>query len=299
MSLARRFGGLTVAVAIAVAAWPAPIAPATDGGPSTPPAATPDESATAPAPSPARPSLVVTPGTPSSTPPAPSPAGRLAFAEECNGPRLNRAWSALYVVGDAGHGLDSDFLGDLRQVSVANGTCTITATRSSTPSGRPYASAAMGTRGRFSQAFGTFEARVRYGTGEGLWPAFWLLEDGESVRTPPEIDIFEAYPSRAGGIGGAEVVVSTLHARGGSSHLTHDAGEDLTGEFHVHRLDWSPGLLVFSLDGVETGRIARDVPDVPMYPILNLAVGADGYRADSSTPDVATLEIDYVRVWAP
>jgi len=56
---------------------------------------------------------------------------------------------------------------------------------------------------------------------------------------------------------------------------------------------------VFSIDGIETGRITRDVPDVAMYPIVNLAVGATGFRVDETTPEVATMQIDYVRVWAP
>jgi beta-glucanase (GH16 family) len=54
---------------------------------------------------------------------------------------------------------------------------------------------------------------------------------------------------------------------------------------------------VFSVDGVETGRITTNVPSVPMYPILNLAMGAPGYRVDATTPDVLRMDIDYVRIW--
>jgi len=222
-----------------------------------------------------------------------------AFAEECTD-ALRPEWSALHVPGDRGFGLDSDFLGDLRQVSVANGTCTITAARVATSSGRPYASAAMATRATFAQAYGTFEIRVRYPAGQGMWPAFWLLRDQVEIGGPPEIDIFEAYPGR-GGIGGGSgpnVVVSSLHYQGGTHHFSYDRGSDMTADFHTHRLTWSPGLLVFSIDGVETGRVTQNVPDVAMYPIVNLAVGAPGFRADSSTPAVATMDIDYIRVWA-
>lgn len=225
----------------------------------------------------------------------------LTFAEECVG-ALRPEWRPLHDGNDPGFGLDSDFLGDLSQVTVADGTCTITAVRRSTPSGRGFASAAMATRGAFAQAYGTFEARLRYSSGQGIWPAFWLLKDQPRVGGTPEIDILEAYPGR-GGLGGGSgpnVVVSSLHHdRGGVHHFSYDHGSDMTTDFHVYRLVWSPGSLVFSIDGVETGRITRDVPDVAMYPILNLAVGAAGFRTDASTPDVATMEIDYLRVWAP
>lgn len=223
-----------------------------------------------------------------------------AFAEECDGSELDPKWSALYVVGDPGHGLDSDLLGDLSQVSVTDGLCTIRAARQATPSGRMYASAAIGTRTTFAQAFGTFEARIRYTGGQGVVPAFWMLKAG-ALATPPEIDILEAYPGN-GGVGGgsgANAVVSSLHYDGGTHFFTFKGAADLTGAFHTHRLDWSPNLLVFSIDGVVTGRITRNVPDVAMYPIFNLAVGAPGFRADASSPSEAVMDIDYLRVWRP
>lgn len=223
-----------------------------------------------------------------------------AFAEECNGSQLDPKWSALYVAGDPGHGLDSDFLGDVSQVAVADGLCTIRAARQPTPSGRLYASAAVGTRTTFAQAFGTFEARIRYTGGQGVWPAFWMLEAG-ALSPPPEIDILEAYPGDggAGGGSGANTVVSALHYDGGTHYFEFKGEADLTAGFHTHRLTWSPNLLVFSIDGVVTGRITRDVPDVAMYPIFNLAVGAPGFRADASSPPVAVMDIDYLRVWRP
>ena len=234
-----------------------------------------------------------------STRPNPTDEPQPVFAEECIGPELDQRWTDLYAIGDPGHGLDSDFSGGLRRISVANGLCTITAERARTPSGRMYAAAAMGTRNAFAQAYGTFEARLRYSAGQGVWPAFWLLPAG-ALRPPPEIDIFEAYPGAGGARGGSgvNVVVSALHYEGGTHYFSHDAASDLTSDFHTHRLVWSPDLLVFSIDGVETGRITRDVPTVPMYPILNLALGAPGFRADATTPAIATMEIDYVRIWA-
>ena len=124
--------------------------------------------------------------TPAPTPPVatPAPTPRLTFDAECAGSSLDPAFRALYGQGDPGFGLDSDFMADLRQVSVANGLCTITAQRMTTPMGRPYASACFATFGTFAQTYGTWEARLRYPAGQGVWPAFWLLPVGQKGPYP-------------------------------------------------------------------------------------------------------------------
>jgi beta-glucanase (GH16 family) len=205
----------------------------------------------------------------------------------------------MYQTGDPGFGLDSDFLGNLSQVSVANGYCTITAERKATPSGRQYASAAFATRNTWSQTYGTWEARIRYPNGNGVWPAFWALR--ANSYNLPEIDVLEAYPgSVSAGGSGPNVVVSTLHyASGANQYFATDMGFDMTGAFHVYTMVWTSSKLVFSIDGKAVGTITSNVPTVPMYPILNLAIGATGYRADGSTPDVLKMDVDYVRVYAP
>ena len=210
---------------------------------------------------------------------------------------------SLYSAGDPGFGLDSDFMGDLRQVSVANGLCTINAVRKSTPSGRMYASAAMATNGTFAQRYGTFEARLRYPKGAGVWPAFWMLSAG-TVSTPPEVDVFEARPgpglTPVNGSSGTDVAIATNHYAGGSPQYTAwDAGTDLTMGFHVWRLDWTPTSLVVKVDGTQIATFTGQVPTTAMYPIINLAIGATGYRADGTTPTSLTLDVDYLRVYAP
>ena len=231
------------------------------------------------------------------------PRERLAFAAECNGSGVDAGMRPLYGPGDPGFGLDSDFMGDLRQVSVANGLCSLTAVRMSTPSGRMYASAAMATYGTFAQRYGTFEARIRYPNGAGVWPAFWLLAEG-TVVTPPEVDVFEALPgpglTPVNGSSGTDVAIVTNHYAGGSpQYVAWHAGADLTTVFHVWRLDWSPAALVVKVDGTEIATLTGHVPATAMYPIINLAIGATGYRADGTTPSSLTLDVDYLRVFAP
>lgn len=236
-------------------------------------------------------------GAPSASPPSASPVP--AFAEEGDGP-LNPRWSAFYARNDPGFDVDADFMSDLSRVAVASGAVTLTAERARTPSGRPYASAMIATRTTFAQAFGTWEARIRFPEGQGVWPGFFLLPQGQAAPYP-EIDIFEAYPAAPGRGGmGTSVIVSTVHvAPGVARHIAFDTGLDLTADFHVYRMTWSATTLEFSFDGRVYWTVTRDIPKVPMYPVLDLAMGAPGYRVDDTTPPVVRMDIDYLRVFAP
>jgi hypothetical protein len=284
------------------AATAAPTAAPTDQPTQVPaPPPTPTNEPPAPTPDPtAPPTPDPTPDpTPKPTPaPTPDPGPTLTFAAECNSGSVPSSFRALYGPGDPGFGLDSDFMGDLRQVSAANGFCTITAERRSTPSGRAYASAALSTYGTFSQKYGAFEARIRYPKGAGVWPAFWLL-NGPPSGTLPEVDIFEAYPGPGTGSSGTSVAVFSNHYSGGTQYKAWDAGSALTGSWHVWRYEWTPDSMIVRVDGAKIATLTGHVPDVRMYPILNLAIGATGYRIDGSTPASLDMDIDYLRVYAP
>jgi beta-glucanase (GH16 family) len=57
-----------------------------------------------------------------------------------------------------------------------------------------HTSARLNTSGKFSQTYGTFEARIKMSHGQGMWPAFWLLgNDIGQVGWPQcgEIDVME------------------------------------------------------------------------------------------------------------
>ncbi|MBN2177273.1 MAG: glycoside hydrolase family 16 protein [Demequinaceae bacterium] len=160
----------------------------------------------------------------------------------------------------------------------------------------------------FEQAFGRFEARLRFPTQQGHWCAFWLWNTNQggvdgSGRDGTEIDIIE----KAWLIDQAS---HGLHWDGygeyhqGTGQTVTGAGLD-DGGWHVIRLDWYPDEYVFFVDEVETWRTdAGGVSQEPNYVILseeigNFGVGAEewgvGPIEDAALPDY--FYVDYVRVW--
>ena len=191
-------------------------------------------------------------------------------------------------------------------VTVQNGLLIITAKEESFE-GSNYTSARISTKGKFEQAYGRFEARIRLPYGQGIWPAFWLLgtDCGPAVVWPQcgEIDIMEYRGQEpttihgsvhGNGFSGAEAVTK-------SYSLENDRFD--TG-FHVFGIEWAPEYINYYVDDVLYNQITpADVPgewvfDHPFYIIINLAVGGDFVGApNSETVFPQTMLIDYVRVY--
>jgi len=170
-----------------------------------------------------------------------------------------------------------------------------------------YTSARIKTQGKFNQAYGRFEGRMRIPRGQGLWPAFWMLGNNiGSVGWPTsgEIDIMENIGREPNTVHG------TIHGPGYSGGEGIGGGRTIgaafADAFHTFTVDWAPDSLTWYVDGVQYLRLGpgnlggdRWVFDHPFFLILNVAVG--GFwpgNPDGSTVFPQTMTIDYVRVYA-
>ncbi|MGH3855802.1 MAG: glycoside hydrolase family 16 protein [Pseudonocardiaceae bacterium] len=156
----------------------------------------------------------------------------------------------------------------------------------------------------FSQGYGHFEARIKAPTGQGLWPAFWLV--GEDItyagtRKAGEIDVMEILGDKPGQV--------EQHA--------HGPGLDFGGPFtlpsrqsaadwHTYAVDWTPARINWLVDGRVTQSMTKKqagtgwVFNHPFYILLNLAVGGDWPgNPNGTTKFPATMLVDYVRVYTP
>ena len=167
-------------------------------------------------------------------------------------------------------------------------------------------SARLVTKDRVHVRYGRIEARIKVPSGQGMWPAFWMLgADIDAVGWPAcgEIDVMEYVGSRP------TVVHATVHGPGhaGIEHgigAAHDAGVPLADDFHVYAVDWSADRITWRLDGAAYRTLDRaDAPrgarvfDHDCYLLLNLAVGGAWPGNGTNDPALpATMLVDWVRI---
>jgi beta-glucanase (GH16 family) len=190
-------------------------------------------------------------------------------------------------------------------ITVQNGILIITA-KKEPYEGSSYTSAKILTKGKFEQAYGRFEARMRLPYGQGMWPAFWLLGDNiDEVKWPNcgEIDIMENRGQEP------SITNGTVHGPGYSGGQAITKSYDLVNDrldtgFHVFGIEWGPKYINFYVDDVLYNQITpADVTgewvfDRPFYIIINLAVGGSFVGSpNSETSFPQTLLVDYVRVY--
>ena len=168
--------------------------------------------------------------------------------------------------------------------------------------------ATVGTRDRFTQAFGRFEIRARFPatTAPGVQSALWLYPQGHPYGAWPasgEIDIaewFSAKPRR---------VYPSVHYAG--EDPLQSTGYDCrirtaSSRFHTYRVDWKRRAMRFYYDGELCFRHSwtPDAPltapqpfDKPFYVVLTQVFGGAWNAVTPDTPESATLLVDWVRVW--
>ncbi|MBS1668414.1 MAG: glycoside hydrolase family 16 protein [Bacteroidetes bacterium] len=141
-----------------------------------------------------------------------------------------------------------------------------------------FISGRINTKNKFDFKYGTAEARIKLVDGAGLWPAWWMLGNGEWPQTG-EIDIMEY-------IGEKDWASAAVHGLGYSgetpfvNRLYFNKANDVT-QWHVYAVDWTPDALVFKYDGIQMFRVTKTMTsnygtwsfDNNKYLILNFALG--------------------------
>lgn len=183
--------------------------------------------------------------------------------------------------------------------SVNNGVLTISATPATTPNaqGLPYNSGVISTQNSFAQQYGYFEMKAKMPSGNGLWPAFWLIPKDGSYSA--ELDVVE----QLGNNPTQDII--TIHDWAGNDAQTTQISPtvaDTSAAFHTFGVDWEPQTSTFYFDGKVMGMAPTPAGmNKPMIMMANLAVGGAGSwpgAPDASTAFPANMQIAYIHAYA-
>lgn len=209
-----------------------------------------------------------------------------------------------------------------KNVNVADGKLNITAYNE--PKSFPqdpnryatYSSGKITTKNIFSFQYGRIDFRAKLPTGNGIWPALWMLPLEDHYGTwaaSGEVDVMEAKGRIPGMTSGA------LHFGGQwpadryvSGEYAFPSGQTFNSDYHVYSVVWEKDNLKWYVDGKCFLKVTRDqwyssgAPDnkdapfdQPFYVIMNLAIGGsfDGGLTPGAGDIPATMQVDYVRVY--
>jgi hypothetical protein len=189
----------------------------------------------------------------------------------------------------------------------------------------PVMSARVRTAETFAFRYGRMETRAKLPRGDWTWPAIWLLPHRYDYGSPwpvsGEIDVMESRGNAPGyPAGGRDTVASTLHwgprydANRYGMTSAHHTGVDLSADFHIYGMVWSPTRLYTYLDVDDAAHRVLDVDftasggmwqrgrfqaglenpwraggpaapfDAPFYIIMNVAVGGAFFPPGNGRP---------------
>ncbi|WP_306643192.1 family 16 glycosylhydrolase [Sanyastnella coralliicola] len=168
--------------------------------------------------------------------------------------------------------------------------------------GMNYTSGRIKSLNKQYWTYGKMEARMKLPTGQGLWPAFWMLPEGQFW--PGEIDIMEIVGNEPSILHGTthQGTVGDVLSIGGS----YDAGASLADDFHTYAIVWYPDniewyfddILYFSLERSQVPPQYEWLFAQDYYFLLNVAVGGNWPGApDATTSFPQEMQVDYVRVY--
>ncbi|WP_157491330.1 family 16 glycosylhydrolase [Flammeovirga sp. SJP92] len=226
---------------------------------------------------------------------------------EYNGAPDPEKWS--FDIGGNGWGNNEDqyYTDRLTNAQVSGGALKITARKESF-GGKSYTSARVISKNTGDWLYGKIEVRAKLPTGQGTWPAIWMLPtDWEYGGWPAsgEIDIMEhvGYDQN--------VVHATVHTEAYNHSIGTQVGKSITDldvstAFHTYKLEWTEDEIKVYLDDQQYftfskhGNYQQWPFDKRFHLLMNIAMGgnwggAGGPTDDSKLP--ATMEVEYVRVY--
>ena len=236
----------------------------------------------------------------------------LYWSDEFDGTSLNTSnWSHQIGNGNWGWGNGEAQYYTNNNDSVVDGKLIITAKKEQ-KEGFNYTSTRIRTIDKVKFTYGYVEARISLPSGNGMWPAFWMMPNDDTYGGWPhsgEIDIMEAR-GRVPNESSSAIHYSNL--KGEHNYKTGKKEDNNITQFHRYAVEWLENTIKFYVDDVcylsyeksvwsTSGAPSSETApfDQDFYIILNLAIGGqfDNFVEPDSNFTSAEMKVDYVRVF--
>jgi beta-glucanase (GH16 family) len=247
------------------------------------------------------------------------PGYALVWSDEFEGTSLNTTNWSYQIMGDGGNNELQYYTSRPQNSWVSGGFLTIQANRETYSAGGTtyqFTSARVRTAGKHDFLYGKIEARLKVPTGQGMWPAFWMMPtDGVygGWAASGEIDIMETN-NETDFIQGTLFYGGTWPNHVNTYSIYQPGGVDFSDDFHVFTLEWEPDMMKWYVDGIHySTKISmqwysdaapeneRAPFDQEFHILLNIAVG--GNYTGCTSPSCITavfpqqMVVDWVRVY--
>ena len=242
---------------------------------------------------------------------------QLVWEEEFNGTSLNLDDWNIEVNGNGGGNGEAQYYTDRAENLRVEDGCLIIEARREEYLGKNYTSARIQTKGKHEFAYMKVEGRIWLPSGQGTWPAFWMLGTKGGWPSCGEIDIMEHVGSQP------TMISHALHTRQtngtkGNNWSSRKYIDGVEGSWHTYGVEileyymFTRDAIRFTIDGEETAFTSEPTNehdferwpfyntssyDNKFYIILNLALG--GSWGGSINTDIfpVQMKVDWVRVY--
>ena len=187
--------------------------------------------------------------------------------------------------------------------SVKNGLLYLT-NKKENKGGQEWTSASIWTKRKFK--YGYFECRYKYAAATGTNNSFWLMTTGASPDSGKrfEIDINEGhFPSELNTNihNHSDVTIDSItgkqsHPTSSKSFSFLSKGLDLSQEFHIYGLKWTPDSLFYYFDGEIIRSIENEICQSPAPVYLSEAIISWAGKVTDSI-DGTSMVVDWVRIY--
>ncbi|CAD2223887.1 Glucan endo-1,3-beta-D-glucosidase, family GH16 [Pseudoalteromonas sp. 3J6] len=187
---------------------------------------------------------------------------QMVWSDEFDGTSIDtNKWNFELNCAGGGNNEKQCYTDSEQNAFIKDGALNIVALPAEEGAEKPYTSARLNTRYNADFTYGRFEMRAKLPSGQGSWPAFWMMPTDEVYGTWPrsgEIDILEAVNLKTIAEDGTVEanIHGTLHygrewpnnSSSGKAY-TLPEGMNPADDFHTYAIEWQEGEIRWYVDG--------------------------------------------------